>query len=316
MLNWAIDQFSIKEYERFIGGYVQICRSGVGNRNHPNHSRKSWTRRSIGRRCTDDACNRTRIRSLQYVERSLSDIEAWWDIRDGNPRDDTLMFKLLGKRERNLSCNGHIYFFTTSRLEKFATKAGFTVLKTDYGGRSLTLDRLFYNLDVVSKSQVIKQMLKDVAVKLLLNKISLYLNTRDMERIYLKKTRFWLSITKLKGTEQMRLHQMFECACSLILITHCINPFARDSTKTNFSEGGCGRDRWDFQAIQRIKPDAEFCGCAVFWWTAALAWRSEKSARCVGGFDRTSPRDVLGFPSVSLTASLCRSHLPRSNATI
>jgi len=31
---------------------------------------------------------------------------------------------------------------------------------------------------------VIKQILKDVAVKLPLNKISLYLNTRDMERIY------------------------------------------------------------------------------------------------------------------------------------
>ena len=103
------------------------------------------------------------------------------------PRYDTLMFKLLGKRERSLSCDGHIYFFTTSTLEKLATKAGFTVLKTDYVGRSLTLDRLFYNLGVVSKSQAIKQILKDVAVKLHLNKIALYLNTRDMERIYLKK---------------------------------------------------------------------------------------------------------------------------------
>jgi 2-polyprenyl-3-methyl-5-hydroxy-6-metoxy-1,4-benzoquinol methylase len=103
------------------------------------------------------------------------------------PRYDTLMFKLLGKRERSLSCNGHIYFFTTSTLEKLATKAGFMVLKTDYVGRSLTLDRLFYNLGVVSKSQLIKQILKDVAVKLHLNKISLYLNTRDMQRIYLKK---------------------------------------------------------------------------------------------------------------------------------
>ena len=30
------------------------------------------------------------------------------------PRYDTLMFKLLGKRERSLSCDGHIYFFTTN----------------------------------------------------------------------------------------------------------------------------------------------------------------------------------------------------------
>jgi hypothetical protein len=109
------------------------------------------------------------------------------ELEDRSADAILLMFKLLGKRERSLSCDGHIYFFTTSTLEKLATKAGFTVLKTDYVGRSLTLDRLFYNLGVVSKSQVIKQILKDVSVKLHLNKISLYLNTRDMERIYLKK---------------------------------------------------------------------------------------------------------------------------------
>ena len=103
------------------------------------------------------------------------------------PRYDTLMFKLLGKRERNLSCNGHIYFFTTSTLEKLATKAGFTVIKTDYVGRSLTLDRVFYVLGVMSKSQLIQKILNDVAVKLPLNKISLSLNVRDIQRIYLKK---------------------------------------------------------------------------------------------------------------------------------
>jgi hypothetical protein len=57
---------------------------------------------------------------------------------------------------------------------------------------------------------------------------------------------------------------MFECACTLTLITDGINPLARDSTKTNFSEGGCGRHHWGFRAMQRIKTDAEFCGCAVF----------------------------------------------------
>jgi 2-polyprenyl-3-methyl-5-hydroxy-6-metoxy-1,4-benzoquinol methylase len=104
-----------------------------------------------------------------------------------SPRYDTLMFKLFGKRERNLSCNGHIYFFTSSTLEKLVTKAGFTVLKTDYVGRSLTLDRVFSVLGVISKSQVIQKILKDVAVKLDLNKISLSLNVRDIQRIYLKK---------------------------------------------------------------------------------------------------------------------------------
>jgi predicted SAM-dependent methyltransferase len=103
------------------------------------------------------------------------------------PRYDTLMFKLLGKRERSLNCDGHIYFFTTRTLEKIATKAGFTVLKTDYVGRSLTLDRVFSVLGAIGKSQLIQKILKDVAVKLLLNKISLSLNVRDIQRIYLKK---------------------------------------------------------------------------------------------------------------------------------
>jgi SAM-dependent methyltransferase len=131
---------------------------------------------------------------IEYVSDPYSTLkEVYRILKPGGifvmetPRYDTLMFKLLGKRERNLNCNGHIYFFTTSTLEKLVTKAGFTVLKTDYVGRSLTLDRVLYVLGVMSKSQLIQKILKDVAVKLPLNKISLSLNVRDMERIYLKK---------------------------------------------------------------------------------------------------------------------------------
>jgi SAM-dependent methyltransferase len=39
------------------------------------------------------------------------------------PRYDTWLFKILGKRERSLSCEGHIYFFTTDTLQKMANKA-------------------------------------------------------------------------------------------------------------------------------------------------------------------------------------------------
>ena len=41
------------------------------------------------------------------------------------PRYDSLMFKLLGKRERSLSCDGHIFFFTTGTLKQACEKAGF-----------------------------------------------------------------------------------------------------------------------------------------------------------------------------------------------
>ena len=69
------------------------------------------------------------------------------------PRYDTLMYKLLGRRERSLSCNGHIYFFTTDTLKKLYEAAGFREVKLAYTGRSLTADRLAWNIGVMSKSE-------------------------------------------------------------------------------------------------------------------------------------------------------------------
>jgi ubiquinone/menaquinone biosynthesis C-methylase UbiE len=103
------------------------------------------------------------------------------------PRYDTWLFKILGKRERSLSCEGHIYFFTTNTLQQMATKAGFKVMKADYVGRSLTVDRLFYNLGVISKSAFIQRSLKQISRQLNLNKVFLHINAKDMERLYLQK---------------------------------------------------------------------------------------------------------------------------------
>lgn len=104
------------------------------------------------------------------------------------PRYDTLMFKLLGKRERSLSCDGHIYFFTSTTLAEMARRNGFEVMRTTYVGRSLTLQRLMYNIGVISKSQRVRDSLERLSVRFRLNRVSLYLNMRDMERIYLRKT--------------------------------------------------------------------------------------------------------------------------------
>ena len=52
------------------------------------------------------------------------------------------MFKLLRHRERSVSCNGHIYFFTTETLRKVYEMAGFEHRQVRYVGRSLNLDRL------------------------------------------------------------------------------------------------------------------------------------------------------------------------------
>jgi len=103
------------------------------------------------------------------------------------PRYDSLMFKLLGKRERSLSCDGHIYFFTTKTLRKLTEKAGFETKQWRYVGRSLSLDRLAWNMGVISKSRAVKTVLRRTADTLHFNKLHFKMNMRDMQRIVVQK---------------------------------------------------------------------------------------------------------------------------------
>jgi 2-polyprenyl-3-methyl-5-hydroxy-6-metoxy-1,4-benzoquinol methylase len=103
------------------------------------------------------------------------------------PRYDTLMFKLLGKRERSVGCGGHIYFFTTQTLKNLYEAAGFKTVKLNYVGRSLTLERLNYNLGVITKNPNVRARLDDFANRFHINKASLYLNFRDMQRVCVQK---------------------------------------------------------------------------------------------------------------------------------
>jgi 2-polyprenyl-3-methyl-5-hydroxy-6-metoxy-1,4-benzoquinol methylase len=103
------------------------------------------------------------------------------------PRYDTLMYKLLGRRERSLSCTGHIYFFTSKTLRAISEKAGFTVTRADKVGRSLTVGRLAYNLGVISRSPGLRGAMVKTARKLGFENTSMTFNVRDMERIYLTK---------------------------------------------------------------------------------------------------------------------------------
>jgi SAM-dependent methyltransferase len=103
------------------------------------------------------------------------------------PRYDTLTFKLLGRRERSVSCGGHIYFFTSKTLTDMATKAGFRVDRLDFVGRSLTLERLLFNVGIVSKSRAVQGALDRLSRSLGLNRISMTVNLRDMQRAYLHK---------------------------------------------------------------------------------------------------------------------------------
>lgn len=103
------------------------------------------------------------------------------------PRYDSLMFSLLGKRERSLSCDGHIYFFTTDTLRKLTEKAGFIYQQLRYVGRSLSLDRLAWNVGVMSKSKAVKDTLAKLSHAAHFEKLHFRLNMRDMQRIVVQK---------------------------------------------------------------------------------------------------------------------------------
>src|SRR5271165_5021252 len=124
------------------------------------------------------------LRTLRLVNRILK--PAGHFVIE-TPRYDTLMFKLLGRRERSLACSGHIYFFTTQTLKNLYEAAGFKTVRLDYVGRSLTAERLLYNLGLISRSPKIKRTLDQLSHRLGLKTWNLHLNFRDMQRVCVQK---------------------------------------------------------------------------------------------------------------------------------
>ena len=101
------------------------------------------------------------------------------------PRFDSLMFKLFGKRERSINnCPGHIYFFTVPLLRRLLEDNGFEILRVDLVGRTLTMERLFYNVGVMSRNTRILNGIQRLARAFHLDQVHLHVNVRDMQRIY------------------------------------------------------------------------------------------------------------------------------------
>jgi 2-polyprenyl-3-methyl-5-hydroxy-6-metoxy-1,4-benzoquinol methylase len=100
------------------------------------------------------------------------------------PRYDTLMFKLMGRRERSLAYPGHIFFFTVPTLRQMLEKCGFEVVKTEIVGRTLTADRLLHNIGIITKSERVSDWLSKLSSALHLDKMRLTVNARDMQRVY------------------------------------------------------------------------------------------------------------------------------------
>ena len=104
------------------------------------------------------------------------------------PVYDTLMFRLLGRRERSLSCDGHIVFYTGGTLAALLERCGFEIVAQRRVGRTMSLGRLLWNIGVMSKSKTLQHMIERASNALgLIHRGRLYLNTRDMVRIFARK---------------------------------------------------------------------------------------------------------------------------------
>lgn len=101
------------------------------------------------------------------------------------PRFDSLVFRLLGRRERSINnCPGHIYFFTVPTLRRLLEQNGFAVERVDLVGRTLTGERLLYNVGLISRNAGMQRLLGRLALAARLDRVRLHLNCRDMQRLY------------------------------------------------------------------------------------------------------------------------------------
>ena len=119
-----------------------------------------------------------------FVEKAYTSLKSGGKLILETPTYDSLLFKLLKNRERSVRCNGHIYFFTKQTLSMLVAKFGFRILKHEKVGRTLTMDRLFYNFGVITGK---KELFSKLSKKLQLDRFVIRIKTNDMQRVYCQK---------------------------------------------------------------------------------------------------------------------------------
>lgn len=103
------------------------------------------------------------------------------------PRYDTVTYKIMGRRERSLRQDGHIYFFTTATLRDCYQKVGFREVDTEFVGRSMTASRFLWNAANVTRSDAVRKFTARTADTLRLDRIKFRMNLRDMMRVIIEK---------------------------------------------------------------------------------------------------------------------------------
>jgi len=75
------------------------------------------------------------------------------------PVYDTLMYGVLGRRERSLSCDGHIVFYTGRTLAALLERCGLKLSRNGAWAATVSLGRLLWNIGVMSKSKTVQQVM-------------------------------------------------------------------------------------------------------------------------------------------------------------
>ncbi len=133
---------------------------------------------------------------IEHVPDPLATMrEIWRVLKPGGhmvletPRYDTLMFRLMGRRERSLRMDGHIYFYTDRTLKESFEKAGFTEVETRHVGRSLSAERFIWNAANILRRPGFTDRATAAARKVGLANLKFHLNLHDMVRIVAEKPR-------------------------------------------------------------------------------------------------------------------------------
>lgn len=119
--------------------------------------------------------------------------EIWRVLKPGGhmvletPRYDTLMFRLMGRRERSLRMGGHIYFYTDRTLRESFEKVGFTKVEMRHVGRSLSAERFIWNAANILRSPAFTDKATAAARKIGLANVKFHMNLHDMVRIVAEK---------------------------------------------------------------------------------------------------------------------------------
>ena len=104
------------------------------------------------------------------------------------PTYDTWMYQLLGRHERSLSCDGHVYFFTARTLGSLLERSGFGIVRQWRVGRTVSLGRLLWNVGVMSKNAALQRWIEKLnAAQDLARRGKLYINARDMLRVFARR---------------------------------------------------------------------------------------------------------------------------------